>query len=242
MKTKSFPLLKFLFAGCLLAVSGGPGLLAESNATALAPKIAAGNAHSLFIKADGSLWAVGQNNKGQLGTGDVNSRATPVKVVDGGVSAVSAGVEHSLFVKEDGTLWGMGSNERGAIGTGNADDVHVPVQILDGVKDVASFNHHTLILKNDGSLWSTGNNYLGQLGVGGAGGASDKFSDPFDKRAPVQVVGDGVRSIAVGESNSFFIKDDGSLWGFGSNGLLGNLAMVSQVDFLILILRIKERL
>ena len=36
-------------------------------------KIGAGWKHSAFVKSDGSLWTMGNNDYGQLGTGDFNS-------------------------------------------------------------------------------------------------------------------------------------------------------------------------
>src|SRR3546814_8406477 len=71
--------------------------------------IAAGDAHSLALKTDGSLWGFGQNTFGQLGVGDDDQRSAPVKVMDC-VRAIAAGEGHSLIVEADGTLWGTGHN------------------------------------------------------------------------------------------------------------------------------------
>jgi len=43
--------------------------------------VAAGLYHSLFIKSDGTLWAMGANDHGQLGDGTFNDRHSPVQVV-----------------------------------------------------------------------------------------------------------------------------------------------------------------
>jgi alpha-tubulin suppressor-like RCC1 family protein len=43
--------------------------------------VVAGRHYSLAIRVDGSLWAWGQNNDGQLGMGDRTNRNTPVKVI-----------------------------------------------------------------------------------------------------------------------------------------------------------------
>ena len=40
--------------------------------------------HSLFIKSDGSLWAMGNNNYGQLGDGTTTQRSSPVQIVSSG--------------------------------------------------------------------------------------------------------------------------------------------------------------
>ena len=66
--------------------------------------------HSLYIKSDGSLWGMGNNNYGQLGDGSFDNRSTPVEIESSGVLSVSSGTYHSLCIKSDGSLWGMGQN------------------------------------------------------------------------------------------------------------------------------------
>ena len=88
--------------------------------------------HSLFIKSDGSLWAMGYNGNGQLGDGSTTQRTSPVKVVDGNVSKISAGNFHSLFLKTDGSLWGMGRNFEGQLGDGTTTNRTSPVKVVDG--------------------------------------------------------------------------------------------------------------
>ena len=49
-------------------------------------------AHSLFIKSDGTLWALGRNTNGQLGDGTFNGRAVPGDVLElgSGITAISS--------------------------------------------------------------------------------------------------------------------------------------------------------
>lgn len=73
-------------------------------------KIAGGGLHSLFLKSDGSLWAMGFNGAGELGDGTYGSApydATnlPEQIVASGVTAIAAGGYDSLFLKNDGSLW-----------------------------------------------------------------------------------------------------------------------------------------
>src|SRR5208282_3736128 len=84
----------------------------------------AGAYHSLFLKSDGSLWAMGNNEYGQLGDGTTNednhnfSTNQPEEIVASGVTAIAAGWDHSLFLKSDGSLWAMGRDDYGQLGDG----------------------------------------------------------------------------------------------------------------------------
>src|SRR6266566_4769739 len=91
-----------------------------SQAALTVTNIAAGYGHSLFLKSDGSLWAMGFNPEGQLGDGTSNNTNAPEQIVAGGVTAIAAGYFHSLFLKSDGSLWTMGYNDYGQLGDGAA--------------------------------------------------------------------------------------------------------------------------
>ena len=78
--------------------------------------VTAGFGHSLFVTADGTLWAMGLNNYGQLGNGATSNTNQPVVVTGNVVAVLAAGYEHSLFVTADGTLWTMGYNVVGELG------------------------------------------------------------------------------------------------------------------------------
>ena len=90
--------------------------------------VAAGWFHTLVIKKDGSLWAWGANNYGQVGNGTTTNQLTPVHIMDD-VVAVAAGGFHSLALKSDGTLWAWGCNDKGQLGDGTTDDSLIPKQI-----------------------------------------------------------------------------------------------------------------
>lgn len=194
---------------------GFTALLAFAAAAIAAPasaqrvtSVAVGSYHTVFAKADGSMWAMGRNDAGQLGDGTTTDRRTPVQVASGVVS-VAAGANHTLFIKTDGTLWGVGWNLHGAVGPTTSTlgaFLVTPVQLATGVASVSGGFYHTMFLKTDGTLWGLGGNAGSQLGDGTA----------TDRLAPVQVAS-GVTAVSSGAYFTMFRKTDGTLWAVGEN-------------------------
>jgi alpha-tubulin suppressor-like RCC1 family protein len=152
------------FLGLFLPVNTNRPIIVVSNSVTA---VAAGGFHSLFIKSDGSLWAMGDNDAGQLGDGTVSERILPVRVATNGVTAIAAGGAHSLYINSDGSLWGIGYNAFGQLGDGTTNDHHIAIQIVaSNVVAAAAGYYHSLFIKSDGSLWGMGDNSSGQLGDG----------------------------------------------------------------------------
>ena len=134
-------------------------------------EVAAGLYHSVALKSNGSLWAWGLNNYGQLGDNTTITKHAPVREYTNAEDwvAVTAGDYHTVALKSDGTLWSWGSNEYGQLG--NNSTVNSSVAIQEYYQDtdwvaVAAGINHTLALKSDGSIWAWGHNEYGQLGIG----------------------------------------------------------------------------
>ena len=131
--------------------------------------ISTGFNHSLAIKTDGSLWAWGENFRGQLGDGTNIDRYTPIRIgSDNTWTYVSAGADHSLAIKTDGSLWAWGYNFYGQLGDGTDISRYTPTRIgSDNTWTYVSAGYnHSLAMKNNGSLWACGHNPYGQLGNG----------------------------------------------------------------------------
>src|SRR5580658_8325849 len=96
---------------CLLGAALLTALTNEAQLTVT--KISSGFLHDLFLKSDGSLWATGDNQYGQLGDGTTNSTDEPEMIAASNVTDIAAGGFHSMFLKSDGSLWVMGAGESG---------------------------------------------------------------------------------------------------------------------------------
>jgi alpha-tubulin suppressor-like RCC1 family protein len=195
--------------------------------------VATGGYHSLGIKSDGTLWAWGLDDKGQLGnatsgnfsTGQPKFFPTPQAI---GVAkdwlVVSAGDGHSVGIKGTTTpvLMAWGQNTSGQLGLGNTNPVNQPTQIVVVVPaskplwtSLACSGSYSLALRSDGVVFAWGDNANGQLGQLGGGNLNVPTAITL---LTVQVV-----SIAAGTNHAAAIGQDNTLWMWGSNagGQLG---------------------
>lgn len=131
--------------------------------------IAGGANHSLALKYNGTVWAWGDNQYGQLGDGTTVGRNTPAQVSElSNVIAIAGGADHSLALKSDGTVWAWGRNLYGQLGDGTYIDKHVPTQVL-GLNEVFAIGcgaSHSFAIGSDSSIYAWGDNRYGQLGDG----------------------------------------------------------------------------
>ena len=172
----------------------------------------AGDNYCLGLKGDGTVWAWGDNNYGQSGSGSYASTvSSPVQVLGlTGMTAVAAGTSHGLALAGDGTVWAWGSNYSGELGDGTTDSRIYAGQVpgLVRVAAVAAGSQTSYAVTLDGAVWAWGYNGYGELGDGTTN----------DRHSPVQVVGlTGVTAVAAGSFHALARKVDGTVWGWGYN-------------------------
>ena len=179
--------------------------------------ISAGRNHSIAIKEDGSLWAWGSNDEGQIGDDTIHTDHTsPTRVgTDNDWVKVSAGHYQTMALKIDGSLWAWGEGYLGDTDVYSQCRTPVRVGTDNDWTTISSGRDHTLALKSNGNLWAWGGNLNGQLG---------DSSMYVARREPFQIESDNDWSILDASYHSVAIKNDCSLWTWGYNwfGELGN--------------------
>jgi len=192
--------------------------------------VSAGYDHVLALKTDGSLWAWGANQYGELGQGTAgDTAALPVPTMvgtDTDWSVVVAGDGASYALKASGALWSWGNNAVGQLGLGDTAHRTLPISVDPSAHWTAiaapryadvygSWSEaHAIALRSDGTIWSCGDNEAGQLGI-----------PRISSSSLFQQVGKATtwRSLAAGDETSFAVDSRGTVWAWGidSEGQLG---------------------
>jgi alpha-tubulin suppressor-like RCC1 family protein len=204
-----------------VAVSGLSGVTA----------IAAGANHSLALLSNGTVMAWGENEAGQLGTGNLQESDVPVAVKGlSGVTAIAAGGNHSLALLKTGAVMAWGENEVGELGSGSTKDSDVPVAVkgVSGVSAIAAGGLGSLALLKSGMVMAWGDDESGELGEPAPEEEAPPFSD-----VPAAVRGlSEVSAIAAGGAFNLALLKDGAVmaWGADQSGQLGDGAIANDVE------------
>ena len=161
----------------------------------------------LALGKDGSVWAWGNNFRGQIT--DPNKRSympLPIRVDLPATTAIAVGDATSYALGSDGLVRAWGAGDRGQ--TGNADDSEslTPQVIpgLTGVTAIAGGGTAGYAVRSDGTVWGWGDGDLGSATPSSA--------------TPQQVAGlSDVVSISATRDTMFALKSDGSVWAWGKN-------------------------
>ncbi|HYA45719.1 MAG TPA: hypothetical protein VED59_08925, partial [Acidimicrobiales bacterium] len=133
-------------------------------------QIAAGGDTCYALSKDGSVWAWGDDEFGELGNGTRRLYEARPERVEGlaTVASVAAGASSGYALLRDGTVWAWGRGTDRELGDGRMSDESFPVRVgrLSGVTQLTANGEEAFAVDNHGTLWSWGNNGYGQLGDG----------------------------------------------------------------------------
>jgi hypothetical protein len=174
--------------------------------------VATGNAHTVGLKSNGTVVAVGYNVYGQC---DVNSWTD--------ITHVAAG-SHTVGLKSDGTVVAVGYNDCG----------QCDVNSWTGITQVAAGTQHTVGLKSDGSVVAVGEKFWNRCNVGTwtnitQVAAGSEHTVGLKSDGTVVAVGlnsfgqrdvstwTNITQVAAGSEHTVGLKSDGSVVAVGLN-------------------------
>ena len=181
--------------------------------------LSAGGSHTLARRSDGTVWAWGRNDYGQLGDGTktelYTGRAIPAQVIGlSNVQDIAAGGQHSVARKSDGSVVAWGA---GPLGDGTAMDRLAPVSVtgLTNAIYIAAGFGHSYAIRSDGSAVGWGSNGYAELG-----------DNTYDDRLTIVPIGglSGASRISAGFLHNIALVNGGTLavWGNNDYGQLGD--------------------
>ena len=195
----------------------------------------------LAVKTDGTLWAWGRNEVGNLGlnTGNPTLKiSSPTQVgTDSNWSTTlnqcnmgkMNGTAQAGCIKTDGTLWVWGWNgDAGVLGLSQSGPqrqrISSPAQLPGTTWKTINGGGSTIALsvKTDGTLWAWGDNQYGRLGLNQAGNMWSAYSFSSPKQVGTDTNWYAAWSQGKG---TWGTKTDGTLWVWGHNNPQARLGL-----------------
>jgi alpha-tubulin suppressor-like RCC1 family protein len=175
-----------------------------------------GENHTLWLLANGTVKACGENRQGQLGLGKSVESTTSARIVPRlkHIIEISAGDKNSAARSKAGEVFAFGENAQGQIGVGTfSPAVFTPTLVslpaaasqVSAGGDIAPNGHMLALVEGHVYGWGTGTS--GQLGDGST----------TNKSSPVKT-GLSFAKVAAGGAYSLGLDSKGKVWGWGSQG------------------------
>lgn len=190
--------------------------------------VAAGRYHTCALAIDGDLYCWGSNNRGQLGTGAVDSSRAPLRVVGvpGDAIALTAGLDHACALFKNNLAYCWGSNRSRQLGRDAPGLASVPqfLQLaflsdgsapVTGIPAIVGGRYHTCLITPLRTLQCWGRNSDGQLGDG----------TQLPRTQPIHVTGlTSVTAVVLGAEHTCALLQNGGVkcWGSNASGQLGD--------------------
>ena len=185
-------------------------------------RIAAGAEDSFGIKNDGTLWAWGLNDFGQLGIGNSKDNPMPSQIGSATWIKVCAGFINTVGVQSDGSLWVWGGGPSvGNTAPRSAENCSAPTRVSSDTNwvDVAVGENVVFVIKSDGTLWTWG--YDAWIFTGARGDNATLTEIGADN--------DWQMCSCCGSHYLVLMKKDGSLWSMSPSDF-GKPAQLKRIN------------
>jgi alpha-tubulin suppressor-like RCC1 family protein len=173
--------------------------------------VTCGENYTIAKNSLGQLLAFGAGTSMASGLGGSTMSKASI-VGEPGFVSIEGSTDYTMALHSDGTVWAWGKNTNGKLGLGDTTDRSVPTQIpaFTNVKKISLGKLHATALKHDETAWVWGDNTTGRLGLGGS-----------NVSTPTQLAGSW-RDFTAGDSNTWGVRTNGTLWGWGLGTDIGN--------------------
>lgn len=156
-------------------------------------RFAAGRSGVLAIKSDDTLWWAKQ------------SAREPTRIA-AGVAEAAVGDGANYYITRNGSLYVKGKAHRGQYGDGKLTSSRTFIQTASDAAKITAHTGHAIMLTRKGDVMGTGGNIYGPVGRHGLG----------DKAVRWSRIMSGATAIATGSSHSLAIRQNGTLFAWGS--------------------------
>ncbi|MCC0630928.1 chromosome condensation regulator [Clostridioides sp. ZZV15-6388] len=191
-----------------------------------------------IVKNDGTAYATGNNNYGQLGLGDTINRNKFTQINLDNIKKISTSIDGSttFAIKNDGTLYSTGLNTKGQLGLGDIVNRNTFTKVnIQNIRDVVLGTTHSHAIKEDNTLYSCGENTHGQLGMGSESNHPDVLTFTVNNIT-------NVRDVYCSDTTTFIVKDTNIAYccGYNNNSQLGMGNTTDQYSFIKCMENVKE--
>lgn len=185
-----------------------------------------GQGHCIALLEDGTVWAWGRNDYGQLGNNTLINSYYPVQVIGlKNIVKIAAGSYHTIAVTSQGNIYTWGRNTNGQLSTFDTENRLIPSNTATISGDwnikqiVAGEDFSAVLIQNDNGfnqVMICGSNEKGQLSQPTVNGNSVYFG--YASNTPSEIA-----EIAAGKQH-VLLRSGATVYGWGYNeyGQLGN--------------------